>query len=242
MGNDVVRLTEEWFTTHDDGEFASGTRAHPYSVVPPATDAGRIVFTTKPSTVLAAIGQGKVADESGVIGRYGLPSRTDLDWISGMIARREFLFLGDMDPVDLMVFAWLRSGLSPKQVTFAGINDALLEAAGLSSTTTILIPLAPSEQQALTILRDVLPDLGDTVGVNCVRMLEQGRKIELEALGSSRTGMAAIARLVGVRKRAGGPPQRGGGATRRAGGRAAVEKSARSATRRKKSRKGHRNR
>ncbi len=204
MDNDPTRLIERWFAKHDDGEFGPSMRVRrwfPYSVVGPATEGTPIVFTTKPSVVLAAIDRGEVTAGPGVIGRYGLPSPTDLGWISGMIGPRELLFLGDMDPVDLMVFAWLRTRLSPKQVTFVGVNDALLEAAKISSTTTISLLLAASEQQSLTLLRNVLPDLGNTVGRNCVRMLEQGRKIELEGLASSRKGVAAIVRLVGESKR-----------------------------------------
>jgi len=199
MDNDPTRLIEGWFAKHDDGEFGPSMRVRrsfPYSVVGPTTDGAPIVFTTKPSVVLAAIDQDEVADGPGVIGRYGLPSRTDLDWIGGIIGARELLFLGDMDPVDLMVFAWLRSSLCPKQVTCAGVNDVLLEAAGLSATTSASLPLAASEQQSLTLLRKVLPDLGDTVGRECARMLEQGRKIELEGVRSSREGVAAIARSV----------------------------------------------
>jgi hypothetical protein len=202
VDNDPARLIEGWFAKHDDGEFGPSRRVRrsfPYSVLGPTTDGAPIVFTTKPSVVLAAIDQEEVADGPGVIGRYGLPSRTDLDWIDRIIGARALLFLGDMDPVDLMVFAWLRSSLHPKQVTFAGINDALLEAARLSATTPLSIPLAASEQQSLTLLRSVLPDLGDTVGRDCARLLEQGRKIELEGVRSGREGVEAIARAVRFR-------------------------------------------
>ncbi len=200
--NEATRLIERWFAKHDDGEFGPGRRVRrwfPYSVVGPTTDGAPIVFTTKPSVVLAAMDQDEVADGPGVIGRYGLPSRTDLAWMGGIIGARALLFLGDMDPVDLMVFALLRTSLSARQVTFVGVNDALLEAAGLSATTTVSIPLAPSEQQSLTLLGNVLPDLCDTVGRDCARLLEQGRKIELEGVRSCRQGVAAIGRLVGVR-------------------------------------------
>ncbi len=200
MESDPTRLIEDWFASHDDGEFVAATRARPYSVVGPTTDGRPIVFTTKPSTVLPALYPDEEADGPGVIGRYGLPSRTDLGWIAALIGSRELLFLGDMDPVDLVVFAWLRSSLSPRQVTFAGVNDALLEAAGLSETPAVAMPLAPSEQQSLALLRKVLPDLGHTVGPNCARLLEQGHKIELEGVKSGRHGVASIAQSAGARR------------------------------------------
>ena len=199
MDNDATRLIEAWFAENEDGEYVSGTRARPFSVVGPTTDGAAIVFTTKPGVVVAALCPGAEADGPGVIGRCGLLSRTDLDWIGGMIGTRELLFLGDMDPADLMVFAWLRSSLGPRRVTFAGVNDALLEAAGLSATTALGIPLVPSEQRSLTVLRRVLPEIASTVGPNCARMLEQGRKIELEGVKSSREGVAAIVQSVGLR-------------------------------------------
>ena len=33
------------------------------------------------------------------------------------------LFLGDMDPADLMIFAWLREFLRPKSIVHLGVND-----------------------------------------------------------------------------------------------------------------------
>jgi hypothetical protein len=204
VDNEATRLIERWFAKHNDGEFGPGIRvgrSFPYSVVGPATDGAPVVFTTKPSVVLAATDQDEVADGTGVIGRYGLPSLRDLDWIGRIVGARTVLFLGDMDPADLMVFAWLRNSLCASQFTFTGVNDALLEAAGLSATTPLSLPLAASEQQSMTLLRTVLPDLADTVGRDCARMLEQGRKIELEAVRSSPGGLPAIARAVGIRGR-----------------------------------------
>jgi hypothetical protein len=204
MDYNLTDLIEAWFAEHDDGEFVSDIRAHPYSVIGPASDEGRIIFATKPHIVSAAMYDGQILDEFGMIGRGGLPSQTDLHWISRVIGPREVLFLGDMDPVDLVVFAWLRAGLHPTHVTFVGVNDAFVKAVKISSIKTLWFPCDPSEQQSLPLLKRVLPDLSETVGKNCARMLERGQKLELDGFGSDKKKRVAIAQFVGSQERRGG--------------------------------------
>jgi len=199
MDNGVVQLIETWFAEHDnDGDFASGISTLPYSVIGPTIDGGRVIFATKQRVVSTIVDERKVSDEFGMIARYGLPGETDLHWIRKLIGPRELLFLGDMDPVDLMVFAWLRARLRPKHVIHIGVNDALLAALRISSTKTLSIPCGPSEQQSLALLKKVLPDLRKTVGTNCAQMLERGAKIELDGIGRDRKHRVAIARVVGA--------------------------------------------
>ena len=78
---------------------------------------GRVLFTTKPAIVSTVIEKCDAARDFGMIGRYGLPSVADLPWIRTMVGSRELFFLGDMDPVDLMVFAWLRQFASQADYT-----------------------------------------------------------------------------------------------------------------------------
>jgi hypothetical protein len=195
MQNKLIAVIEAWFAEHNDGEFVSGIREQPYSVIGPASDDGRIIFATKAHIASAVMYDGQISEEFGMISRGGLPSQTDLRWISQMIGTCEVLFLGDMDPVDLMVFAWLRAGLHPRRVTHVGVNDAFVKAAKFSSIKTLWCPCDPLEQQSLPLLKEVLPDLTKTVGKNCARMLEQGQKLELDGFGSDKK-RATIARLV----------------------------------------------
>lgn len=200
MGNGLVRLIEAWFLEHDgDGEFLSGIRGLPYSVIGSPGAAGRIVFTTKPQVVAAVMQERDAPAGIGMVGRYGLPNKADLGWIRKVIGHQPLLFLGDMDPVDLMVFAWLRASLRPKDVTYLGINDAFLKALEFSSIKSLSSPCAPSERKALTLLDEVLPDLRETAGEKCVELLERGHKIELDVIGRKRGRMAtALPSLVSL--------------------------------------------
>lgn len=198
MLRNVQRVIERWFTKHEDGEFAFGPRGNAYSIIGPTTARAPFVFTTKPR-IVSALYEKEAAPACGVIGRPGLPSRSDLAWIGRLVGTRKLLFLGDMDPADLMMFAWARAGLHPTHVTFAGVNDALLKASGVATTGAFAIPLAESEQASLALLGEVVPDLARVVGRNCVQLLEAGRKIELEVLRGSRKGQAAMARALGFR-------------------------------------------
>lgn len=197
MDNDVAQLIEACFAEHDnDGDFASDISTSPYSVIGPGAHSGRMIFATKPGIVSAIVDERKASDEFGMIARYGLPSQTDLHWISKVIGPCELLFLGDMDPVDLMIFAWLRARLWPKPINHIGVNDAFLAAVKISSIKTLSMPCGPSEQASLAVLKKVLPDLRKTVGPKCARMLERGHKLELEGIASGKKGRVAVARLV----------------------------------------------
>ncbi len=203
MQNELTELIEKWFVEQDDGEFASGGsgRDYPYWVIGPASDSGYIVFATKQHITSAVISDGELTDEIGMIARGGLPSQADIQWMSGVIGACELLFLGDMDPVDLMVFAWLRAALYPKRVTHVGINDGFLKAVKISSIKTLWFSCTPSERQSLVFLKKVFPDIGKTIGKNCTRMLRQGQKIELDGFGGKKQRLA-IANLIRSHKNA----------------------------------------
>jgi len=106
MERDSTTLIENWFAERDgDGEFVRLPRAFPYSVIGPSnSESGSLLFTSKPHAVEAAF-----RDEAPVglamVGRYGLPHPADVDWIRGMAPTSGIMFLGDMDPVDLLVFS-----------------------------------------------------------------------------------------------------------------------------------------
>ncbi len=191
MADCVADLIEAWFADHDDGEFVCGIASHPYSVLGQGNE-GCVIFTAKPHIVSRVIEESEAGGELGMIGRCGLPSREDLGWISRVVGRRRLLFLGDMDPVDLMVFAWLRALLHPKPVTHIGVNDSFLEKREAPSIRIFSMPCAPSEQQSLGLLKKVLPDLGEIVGRNCASMLDQGIKIELDGFEGGQMMKALI--------------------------------------------------
>lgn len=187
MGDDKAKLIEAWFSNHDgDGEFAYHPRM-PYLVYGPTGDVGRVGFTTKSHPVSLAITECAKCAGLGLIARYGLPSDTDVHWIADFVTNHELCFLGDMDPADLMIFAWLRARLHPKPIAFLGVSDAYLASLQVSVPEAYILKCAPSEQQALPLLDGVFPDFRETVGPKCSLLLEQGRKIELEAVLTSTT-------------------------------------------------------
>lgn len=183
----TARRIRAWFLERNgDGEFVCGDRARPYSVSGTPDGAGCVIFTTKPAAVSAVIEHAGDAFHCGMVGRYGLPDDAALSWIRKLIGRRPLTFLGDLDPVDLLVFAWLRAKLRSTPVIHLGINEAFLKALGRVSVGRLTIPLAPSEQESLPFLKETLPELFFTIGPTCAKLLERGRKVELDIIGDRR--------------------------------------------------------
>ncbi len=191
MRENSADLIQSWFVRHDgDGEFQCGERVFPYTVIGPA-GMDRFIFTTKPRGVLAIIERCGVQDGIGMIGRYGLPAAADLEWIRKIVGRRRLLFLGDMDPVDLLVFAWLAERLGSRRVGYLGVNDALLDALRIRPVQPLLIECALSERKSLAFLKRVFPAFPAVVGPRCAQMLERGEKMEFEAVVSAKKAAAA---------------------------------------------------
>lgn len=146
MSRDSASLIEAWFERHDgDGEFARHGRMLPYTFVAPASDASTIVYTTKPAAVLAAVGD-KLPPPLGIVGRRGLPGASDPAWIRCLVGEGELRFLGDLDPVDLMVFAWLRWRLHPTPVAYLGVGDACLPRSRNICPRRITFPARPRSE------------------------------------------------------------------------------------------------
>jgi hypothetical protein len=114
----------------------------------------------------------------GLIGRYGLPEVGDLEWIRSLTTGRDHIFLGDCDPPDLLIFAWLRCHLHG--LRYVGVGELLLHKLAIPNLTSIEITLSDSEVRSLPLLRRACPDLTAIVGPKCAAMLDRGRKIEIE--------------------------------------------------------------
>jgi hypothetical protein len=185
MHRDKAKLIEAFFTEHaDDADFGHDSHA-PFLVIGPGDDVSPIIFTTKPSPVAAAICQSEPCKEFGMIGRYGLPALKDAQWIRGVAAARKLLFLGDLDPVDLLVFAWLRLSLPSNSVAFLGTSDPYLAALQASLPESFLMSCSPSERAGLALVHEVFPDFCETIGPGCAELVDSGRKIELDAIVSA---------------------------------------------------------
>ena len=173
----------KWFADHDDGEFTIPPVGSPYSVAQAASASHCVVYCTKPRLLLTRLGQGFAAPLA-VIGRSGLPNDYDVAWLESFVANRRFVFLGDADPVDLLIFAWLRSRL---EISFAGLNDSLLDECRVELSERSAIPLSSAEIAGISLLREELPEAATLLGSRCAATLEFGHKYELEALFSFST-------------------------------------------------------
>ena len=185
MEDDSVRLIEAWFAEHDgDGEFVRLPKSAPWTVIAPNSPTASVILTTKPAIVAMALHQSDLPNKLGMVRRYGLPGTHDVSWIRQVVGQGEMLFLGDLDPVDLMVFSWLRTQLQPTPTHYLGINDTFLSVLQLAVPKSHTLASAPSEQAALALLPKILPELPELVGPQCADLLSRGRKIELDAVVS----------------------------------------------------------
>lgn len=182
----------EWFAAHDDGEFSIPPWDAPYLAFPPPLSSKYVLYTTKPQSILALFSHESSDFPCGVIGRYGLPNDSDVPWLRSCASGRRFLFVGDADPCDLLVFAWLRSRVD---IAFRGLSDTVLNACGVSITDSITIWQSDSESAAMPLVHEHLPEFADLVGHDCAAVILSGRKIEVESL----IGCTALAPLEVIR-------------------------------------------
>jgi hypothetical protein len=117
-----------------------------------------------------------------MIGGYGLPNVDDVKRLVNLPETTRLWFLGDLDPVDLMIFAWLRAKLPFRKVAHLGVGDALLSALNANIAEFPNNVVSPSEKLSLPTLCQAFPDVRETVGSQCFDLLFGGYKIELEAV------------------------------------------------------------
>ena len=187
MSAEMLRKIEEWFAqAGDGGEFVRCEPTDAFTVVGPLSESVDTiyVYSTKPHCATAAKSEHREFDGLGFIGRYGLPWAKDVAWIRRLLEGRRMAFLGDMDPVDLMIFAWWRASLAPGQVGYLGAGDQYLDRLGIEIPENYMIPLAPCERRSLPTLEAVCADYRELVGPGCFALLEAGLKIELEAVAT----------------------------------------------------------
>ena len=166
---------EAWFLAHDDGEFAVAPSDYLSVRIGDAATARTIVYTTKHSCIARIRNLSQLPEPIAVLGRYGLPADDDLPFVSGSSPTR--IFIGDCDPPDLLVFAWLREHLP---IVWHGVNDIFLERHGTRSLDWIRVPLSASERKTVSILPQLCPDFRGLLGEYCSSVIDDGFKIELE--------------------------------------------------------------
>jgi|GEM_PF-1149559 hypothetical protein len=178
----IIERIEAWFVAHEDGEFVCCHRGQPFQVVGRSQESRCAIYTTKPQLILQLL-DGVVNDavQCGLIGRYGLPNDLGAGSVLSLLYDLDVHFIGDMDPVDLMIFAWLRRKFTATQWHYLGINDTLMESCDLQ-LMSFSMPLSEAESDARQLLEDSLPDLVDLVGLKCHHLLQNNLKVEIECL------------------------------------------------------------
>lgn len=175
MPEDLAAQIESWFRRHDDGEFATLTPDR-FARQGEVENAGTIVYTTK---LACAFRMQSLASGSAIAiaGGYGLPDAAILETLP---KHGKWLFVGDADPPDLLIFAWLRTH---RPIQWRGVCDAMLPI----NYSDITISLSPSERVAVPLLDAFCPDYRDLIGPHCSALLASGLKIELEGVLASRS-------------------------------------------------------
>src|SRR5258708_28282716 len=156
MAKDPTQLIEEWFAGRKaDGEFVRCGRDYAYQFIPPARRGAPIIYTTKAIAFAAGTAKGWSDKTFGFIGRYGLPNQADASAIRRLVGGHKLFFLGDLDPQDLLIFAWLRARLRPKRIQFLGICDRYLYRLKVVLPETFHIRLSRSERRSMMLLSSV---------------------------------------------------------------------------------------
>ena len=103
-------------------------------------------------------------------GGFPSPSRASFELLThhARWARRPIFFVGDLDPLDLTIFAALLSGGADLRPSPGTVPIRYL-----------------GEREHLVVVKRVLPTLDQLIGPECLALLESGRKLELEGAGHS---------------------------------------------------------
>lgn len=166
---------------------------NPFSVYLGKSKPRRLLFFTK--DILCRSWWQPLPGDVVALVHYGIPTALHFQMVEGWLARMggPIHFVGDLDPMDLTVFAALRAGdpllRAPRRrrlpVRYAGIDEGWLELCrrwmrrGLARDTgTIAMP--PLEREHLQLVRGLLPDIEALIGSRGVELLESGYKLELE--------------------------------------------------------------
>lgn len=162
-----------------DEEFSGGNRSYAYRIIPPLDNSKCVLYMTKFHTYWRVSDDGKYVPDFGIIGRYGLPREDEISWIDGFVGGRKLFFLGDCDPLDLLVFSALRKRFN---LIYYGVSEKLCKLMEFQLKPRFTIPLSTSEQELMKILREREVDIHQLVGTELATMLEDGRKLEVEAI------------------------------------------------------------
>ncbi len=170
-----VAEIESWFSSHDDSEFVVMPADYSSTLIGNFATAQTILYTTKQHCLPRIKSLSQFPGPIATLARYGLPLVDDLPLLRQ--SSQSLIFIGDCDPPDLMIFAWLREHLP---IVWHGVSDAFLMTHGTYQNSCIHIGMGEMERSACQYLPDFFPDFRDVVGPYCAGLLDDGFKIEVE--------------------------------------------------------------
>jgi hypothetical protein len=152
-----------------------------------------LLYFTKDYLVSKWLARENFAVPANVVVRQGVPSEQQclmVRTIAKALGTR-VAFVGDLDPLDLTIFAALRAGSSTLRrntrtaapVFYAGIDDGWLAACERHATRgkrSMLIGMSDAEREHLAVLERSRVSVSEVAGPRCARLLASGWKLELE--------------------------------------------------------------
>src|SRR5262245_40675597 len=189
MIDSCAERIEAWFDNpaNEEGDFFRGWNA--YWLRSPRANTGRVLYLTK-QHVLSRIFETATEDlDIGYICFPGLPLRADAAWLTAFVGNRRLIFFGDLDPADVMIFAWLRARLPAANVIHFGLNDGMQQRIGYSMPSNCQIRLNTPERNAVANIEQFVPDMRDLLGPNAFDVWQNGFKFEVETLLSYLVGV-----------------------------------------------------
>ena len=183
--------TAEWihgfFTEHaGDGAFDLFHDAFPVAYVPCLPGMQSLLYVQKPSVLYRLTEEPNLsATRFGLISQVGLPTQRTLSMLTSLSMLKLIAVFVDLDPVGLMIYAWLREMLPEKNVQLLGVTTRMQQDIGVSAAYPWTIPFEPSESLAYEMLSAHNPALLREPGVACLQLFEQHKKLELEVFLST---------------------------------------------------------
>lgn len=174
-----IQLIESWFEAHQDGEFAVLPAEHATAVLGDPETARTLVYSTKAECAARLAGSCGFAEPISMVSRYGLPSASDAALLESLADRTTWVFVGDADPPDILVFAWLEQHAP---IQWRGVSDVVLQQFGHRDLEAISIPMSAAEKDTVLLLNDLCPDFREFLGPQCAAILDRGFKVELETI------------------------------------------------------------
>ena len=130
MSLNLIQSIEDWFHSHEDGEFGVQPASCASMRVGQSSDATTIIYSTKQYCLPRITDVVDPQQAVAKIARYGLPIHDDLPFIHGSSPAVNRVFIGDADPPDILVYSWLREHLPECQVMDErGLTELLAYAA-----------------------------------------------------------------------------------------------------------------